>query len=61
MMPGGDIEAAVEGICAVPPLGRCAQPEEIGEVAAFLMSDKASYVNGVCLAVDGGLLAMLPQ
>jgi NAD(P)-dependent dehydrogenase (short-subunit alcohol dehydrogenase family) len=35
-------------------LGRAAEPEEIAEAAAWLLSDKASYVTGVTLRVDGG-------
>jgi NAD(P)-dependent dehydrogenase (short-subunit alcohol dehydrogenase family) len=36
------------------PLGRAAEPAEIGNVACFLVSDDASYVNGQIVAVDGG-------
>jgi 3-oxoacyl-[acyl-carrier protein] reductase len=36
------------------PLGRIGQPEEFGAVVAFLASERASYVNGVSLPVDGG-------
>ena len=36
------------------PLGRIAQPEEVATVIAFLASDDASYVNGVCIDVNGG-------
>ena len=42
------------------PLRRGAQPEELAEVAAFLASDAASYVNGQALAVDGGLSSSHP-
>jgi NAD(P)-dependent dehydrogenase (short-subunit alcohol dehydrogenase family) len=32
-------------------------PQDIANAAVFLASDKASYINGVCLPVDGGLAA----
>lgn len=38
------------------PLGRMAQPEEFAQVAVFLVSPAASYVNGVMLNVDGGIV-----
>lgn len=41
---------------AMVPEGRLAQPEELGQVIAFLASPAASYVRGVCLPVDGGRL-----
>lgn len=40
------------------PIGRFAQPGEIGEAVAWLLSDAASFVNGANLAVDGGYLAV---
>ncbi len=38
------------------PLGRFVQPEEVSSVIAYLLSDAAAMVNGVCLPVDGGFL-----
>ena len=35
------------------PLGRVAEPCEIGNVACLLLSDDASYLNGQVIAVDG--------
>lgn len=42
------------------PLLRGGQPEEIAEVALFLVSDAASYVHGQAIAVDGGLSTSHP-
>lgn len=42
------------------PLGRVAQPAEVAEAVAFLASPRASFVTGVDVPVDGGLLASLP-
>lgn len=45
-------------LAAAHPLGRVGQPEEIGRVVAFLLSDDASFVTGVALSIDGGLNAV---
>jgi len=41
-------------ILAALPLRRLAMPEEVATVIAFLASDDASYVNGVCIDINGG-------
>jgi NAD(P)-dependent dehydrogenase (short-subunit alcohol dehydrogenase family) len=40
---------------AMIPLGRWAEPEEIGTMAAVLLSPLASFVNGAQVVVDGGM------
>ncbi|MES5100098.1 SDR family oxidoreductase [Agrobacterium sp. BA1120] len=56
-----DMMAAVEedtraAIVAPIPMGRMAKPSEVAAAALFLLSDEASYVAGIELCVDGGLL-----
>lgn len=46
-------EAAQRTIDSVP-LGRLGTPEEIAELASFLLSEQASYINGDCITMDGG-------
>ena len=53
-------KALDEEIDAMHPLGRRAQPREIAEVIAFLLSDKASFMTGETVRVDGGMLARIP-
>ncbi len=46
-----------EAAAALQPLGRQAQASEIGEVATFLASDRASFMTGSVVVVDGGCTA----
>ena len=44
-----------EGLLA--PMLRAGQPEEMADVVAFLLSDRASYINGAEIIADGGAMA----
>ncbi len=52
----GTMEAAEEAARSDVPIGRLGTIEEIGAAGAFLCSEPASYITGVALPVDGGLL-----
>jgi NAD(P)-dependent dehydrogenase (short-subunit alcohol dehydrogenase family) len=55
----GDVDSYEEGYeewAADVPLDRIGDPRELGDVVAFLASERASYVNGVAMPVDGGSL-----
>ncbi len=51
--------SVIEGIADAIPLKRLANPKEIGELAAFLASDEASYITGQGIVIDGG--STLPE
>lgn len=44
----------IDRLVADCPLGRAADPREVAEAAAWLLSDRASYITGAVLRVDGG-------
>jgi NAD(P)-dependent dehydrogenase (short-subunit alcohol dehydrogenase family) len=50
-----DEKAAREYIYSVHPLGRIGTSEEVGELALFLASDKAKFITGVVVPIDGGV------
>ncbi|MGI9400141.1 MAG: SDR family NAD(P)-dependent oxidoreductase [Rhizobiaceae bacterium] len=53
-MRGVDPDKAIEELNASVPLGRIAEPEDIADVVVFLASDKARYICGALLEVNGG-------
>jgi NAD(P)-dependent dehydrogenase (short-subunit alcohol dehydrogenase family) len=42
---------------ALEPVGRMGTPEEIADVVTWLCSDAATFITGIALPVDGGLMA----
>jgi len=53
-LPGEDTEAVRQKVIAGIPLGRLSLPIDIAKATAFLASDDAEFITGVCMEVDGG-------
>jgi 3-oxoacyl-[acyl-carrier protein] reductase/bacilysin biosynthesis oxidoreductase BacG len=51
---GIDAQAAAAGVTRANVLGRLGSPEEVASVVAFLVSDRAAFVCGTSVSVDGG-------
>lgn len=57
---GISIEAQVAAMNKTIPLGRYGEPEEMGRVGAFLLSPAASYLSGISVQADGGMVTSIP-
>jgi NAD(P)-dependent dehydrogenase (short-subunit alcohol dehydrogenase family) len=51
-----DPDALIRTWNAAHPIGRFGQPEEVAEAVLFLVSERASFITGTILRVDGGLM-----
>ncbi|HWP62769.1 MAG TPA: SDR family oxidoreductase [Candidatus Binatia bacterium] len=57
---GRTVEEVRAAVTAQIPLGRYGDPAEVGRVGAFLLSPAASYLTGVIVPIDGGMIRSLP-
>ena len=53
---GGSLDAAEEAARSEVPAGRLGHPEEYGDLVAFLCSERAAYLTGTVIPIDGGVL-----
>lgn len=58
-LAGEDVEAGLDTMARSIPLGRVGEPAELGAVAAFLASERASFVTGAVVPVDGGSTGLI--
>ena len=59
LAPALSVDGVAERFATSSMIGRIGRPSEIGEPAAFLLSDRASFITGQSLIVDGGVLAQV--
>lgn len=59
VVDGPMVEESGLGLAKMSALGRTGRPEELAEIYAFMLSDKASYITGTNLMADGGIVAAI--
>ena len=53
-MTEGEGEEFLNKVAALNPLGRIAKPEDVANLIQFLLSEKADYLNGQVISLEGG-------
>ncbi len=61
MLSGENKDQASKVAAITHPMGRIGEPEEVANAVAFLASDKASFISGADIPVDGGYSAIGPE
>ena len=56
-IPKDQVHDALQGFNGFHPIGRVGQPADVAEAMTFLLSDRASWITGTVLDVDGGVMA----
>ena len=46
---------SAERIAEIVPMKRAGRPEEVADLVAFLASDRAGYITGQCVSINGGM------
>jgi NAD(P)-dependent dehydrogenase (short-subunit alcohol dehydrogenase family) len=60
MIGGRESVERFPGLVQGSPMRRAGEPEEVAELACFLASDRAPFINGAIIPIDGGLTATTP-